>query len=101
MTDEQLSHDIAMGESAKAVLENEAFTTAFEALTQELTNKWQNSPVKDEAGREKCYQMLTAARAMKVNLESLILSGKMAQEKRQTLLERAKSSLPAWMSGSE
>lgn len=101
MSEEQLSQDIARGESAKAALENEAFSLAYEALINELTTKWQNSPVKDEEGREKCYLMLMAARAMRVNLESLILSGKMAQDKRQSLIERAKNSLPAWMTGSD
>lgn len=101
MIDEQLSHDIAMGESAKAVLENEAFQAAFEALTQELTNKWQNSPQNDAAGREKCYLMLTLTKAVRVNLESMLLNGKMAQDKRQSLLERAKNSLPVWMTGSD
>lgn len=101
MTEDDLSADIARGESAKAVLENEAFGLAFETLINDLTTKWQTSPPKDEAGREKLYLMLLMARAMKANLDSLILNGKMAQDKRKSLLERAKSSLPEWMTGSD
>lgn len=101
MTEEQLSTDIARGESAKEVLENEAFALAFDTLINDLTTKWQTSPPKDEDGREKLYLMLLMARAMKANLDSLILNGTMAQERRKSLLERARNSLPGWMSGSD
>lgn len=101
MTEEQLSQDIARGESAKAVVENEAFSLAFDMLINDLTTKWQTSPARDQEGREKLYLMLTLSKAVRANLESLILSGKMAQEKRKGLLELARSSLPEWMSGSD
>lgn len=101
MTEDQLSADIARGESAKAVIENEAFKLAFDALTNDLTNKWQNSPARDAEGREKLYLMLTLTKAFRANLESLILSGRLAQDKRRSLMERVQSSLPAWMNGSD
>lgn len=101
MTEEQISQDISRGESAKAVLENEAFQLAFDTLTNDLTTKWQNSPAKDAEGREKVYLMLVLIKAVRVNLESLILSGRMAQERRKTMLERVQRSLPAWMTGSD
>lgn len=101
MTEEQISRDISLGESAKAVIENEAYSLAYDALVNELTSKWQNSPVKDADGREKLFLMLTLCKAMKANLDSMILSGKMAQEERRRLSERLKDSWAALTSGNE
>ncbi len=78
---------------AKEVVENEAYIEAFEAIEQELTEQWKQSPARDQDAREKIWVMLKMLQKVKISLESTMDSGKLATkelEHRQTLVERAK-----------
>ena len=96
-----LELDIQLAEQAKGVLSNEAFTLAFETLNTELTTQWLNSPARDAEGREKLYLMVKLLSKVKINLESLVTSGKMAEIERRTLTQRARDSLSAWTDGND
>lgn len=78
---------------AAEVLQNESFQWALESIKQELTTSWQNSPARDDKGRELLWQHLAAAKNIEAALKSRLESGKVARlelEHKQTLLERAK-----------
>ena len=85
------------GDQAKLVLENEAFTAAFDAVEQEVTNQWQNSPARDQDGREKLWTYLMMLRKVKAQLTTTLETGKLARlelEHQQTLRDRARG----WLS---
>jgi hypothetical protein len=88
--------EVQMGEQARAVLENEAFKGAFDSLTNELVEQWKKTPARGEDDREKLYLMLRVAEKVRAHLESLMVSGRMAKEKR-TLQERMAASARAFV----
>lgn len=76
MTIEQRIYD---GNRAKEVLENEAFLAAFEAMEQDITDQWKNSPARAEADREKLWTYLQLLNKLRANLQSTMETGKLAQ----------------------
>jgi hypothetical protein len=94
MTDEERLH---RGNRAKEVLENEEFQAAFEAIENELTEAWKNSPQRDAEGREKLFQALTMLSKIKQSLTSTMDTGKLAllelQHKNPTMREKAREFL--------
>jgi len=52
-----LEQNLHRGSRAKEVLENEVFIDAFDTIEKELTESWKKSPARDEAGREKLWQL--------------------------------------------
>jgi uncharacterized membrane protein YccC len=75
MTHEQ---EAVLGARAREVLENEAFTSAFEQIEKELIEQWKNSPARDQEGREKLWVYLSMLRKVKSTLEQTMQSGKLA-----------------------
>lgn len=76
---------------AKEVLENTAFIGAFDAIEHEVIEQWTNSPARDSAGREKCWEYLMLLRKVKTHLTQTLETGKLAQievEHRQSLAQR-------------
>lgn len=67
------------GDRAREVLENEAFRAAFEAIEQDITDQWKNSPARAEADREKLWTYLQLLNKLKGNLQSTMETGKLAQ----------------------
>jgi len=98
LTDE-LGARLSLGHDAQAVLNSEAFAAAFDTLTKELQEAWQNSPVRDAAGRESLYLQIRLLEKVKINLVSLVTDGTMAQQvlasrtKMQQMADRARD----WM----
>jgi hypothetical protein len=93
MTDEQR---LALGNRAKEVLDNEAFTAAFNEIEQELTQAWKTSPQRDSEGRERLFLALTMLAKVKASLTTTMETGKLALmelEHKKTLAQRAKESL--------
>src|SRR5574337_1296579 len=88
------------GSRAKDVLENEAFSAAFDAIEQELVNAWKSSPARDAAGRENIWTYLHMLHKLKAQLVSTMETGKLAQldlEHKRTLVERAKAGMSSWL----
>ncbi|MES2187962.1 MAG: hypothetical protein V4505_25650 [Pseudomonadota bacterium] len=89
-----IEDDLHLGGRAREVLENEAYIAAFDAIKQELIGKWENSPVRDEDGREKLWLMLWSLNKVQAALSATMDSGKLARAElnhRQSLADRAKS----------
>lgn len=85
------------GDQAKLILENEAFTAAFEAIESEVIEQWKNSPARDEAGREKLWTYLQMVQKFKAQLTQTLETGTLARlelEHKQSMAERARG----WLS---
>lgn len=81
------------GDQARLVLENEVFQQVMDDIKTELTDQWKQSPVRDQEGREKIYQLLRLAEKLEANLKTRLETGKLARlelANNQTLMERAK-----------
>ena len=81
------------GDRAREVLENEAFDQAFTDMKTEIIEQWTNSPVRDQEGREKLYQLLRLADKLKANLQTSLETGKLARlemDHQESLLKKAK-----------
>ena len=91
-----LEQRLFSGDRAKEVLENEAFTTAFEAIEKEVIEQWTNSPARDAAGREKLWTYLMLLRKVRTQLVTTLETGKLASlelDHRQSLKDRARQFL--------
>lgn len=92
MTEEHLYR----GNRAKEVLENEEFTRAFDAIEEELTQAWKNSPQRDADGRERLFLALTMLSKVKASLTQTMETGKLALlelQHQKSMAEKAKAYL--------
>lgn len=84
------------GNRAKEVLENEQFQAAFDAVEQDIIDKWTNSPARDAAGRESLWQYLMLLRKVKAQLTGTMETGKLAEldlKHKQSMLDRVRTGL--------
>lgn len=92
----ELEQRIYNGDRAKEVLDNEAYTAAMAAIKTEVTEQWQNSPARDQEGREKLWLMLKLADKLEAALRTTMETGKLAQLDllhKQSLAQRAKAAI--------
>lgn len=85
--------EIYLSNRAKEVLENDAYTAAFESIRQEILNQWNTSPARDVDGRESLWLMNSLLTKLQLTLESTMQGGKVAAadlRHKQTLIQRAK-----------
>jgi hypothetical protein len=71
--------ELARANRARDVLENEAVIAAFEALEQDLLDKWKSSPARDAVGRESLWNYLQMAYKLREQLTKTMEAGKLAQ----------------------
>src|SRR5574337_289256 len=91
---------IHAGTQARDVLENEAFTQAFEAIEKDLIEAWKSSPARDAAGRESIWTYLHLLNKLKTQLTTTMETGKLAAlelDHKRTLLSRAKAGMSSWL----
>jgi hypothetical protein len=88
--DDKTEYEIARGERALQVLREPLLQEAVIEIERELTEQWQNSPVRDVEGREKLYLTLLCLKKVQRHLESVVETGKVAQA---TLAQRVGQSL--------
>lgn len=77
------------GLSAKAVLENPAYTDAYQIIEDGLVSKWKQATTPEE--REDCHRMLRVLAKFHAVLDSTMRSGKLAEDvirKRQSFAEK-------------
>ena len=70
---------VAKGNDAKNLLTNPLFQECFQALEARFTSTWQTSQPGDSEKREAAYHQLNALNMIKAEFESMITSGKLAQ----------------------
>lgn len=87
---DRAEYEIARGERAQQLLTDPLLVESFEAVEQELMQRWQNSPVNDAVGREKLYLTLMCLRTAHRHLNTVLETGVMAKA---TLAQRAGQTL--------
>ena len=95
----EITQRIYSGARAQEVLDNPAFSEAFDDIEKELLEKWKSSPARDEQGREKLYLMTFLLSKLKMNLEASIFNGKQAQldlQHQRSIAERVKDAKSAF-----
>jgi len=85
-----LEEEIAKGNKAAEVLRNEEFQSAFEDLAEYYMEQWQRSEPDEEELRERLYIAVGTLSHIKMHLESIMMTGKMATEQ----IEAGRASRP-------
>lgn len=88
MSDGKLNTELGRAAEAQAILDNALFQEAFEILRSSYTDAWLNSPARDEQGREKIYQFMTALKAVEDHLVSVVQTGELAKTQLEDLRTR-------------
>lgn len=89
-----LEQRLYQGDQAKLILENEAFTNAFDAIEKDVIEQWKSSPARDEEGREKLWTYLQMLHKLKASLTTTLETGTLARvelQHKQTLADKAKA----------
>src|SRR5574343_1759152 len=94
-----LEQEISRGNLAKVVLDNPIYQEAFSQLREQILREWQESPARDQEGREKLWTSLKLLERTKVNLEQVMETGKLAriQLQEQSAIEKAKQFAKDWI----
>ena len=71
---------ISQGNAANALLQSTEFSEAYENLEDKYINAWISSSADDEKKREQCYVSLKVLSEIRLELESMINSGKIAKQ---------------------
>ncbi|HEY8085440.1 MAG TPA: hypothetical protein VIE69_07540 [Methylophilaceae bacterium] len=75
----ELETRISRGSRAKEILDSDIYLGAFAEIKQEILEQWEQSPARDEQGREKLYLMLAMLAKVQVALTRVMDTGKLAQ----------------------
>lgn len=78
MTD-KTEQEIHRGEQAARLLNEPLIAEAFATIEQELTEQWQNSPARDQEGREKLWLSLKLLHRVRGHLTNVMETGQIAQ----------------------
>jgi hypothetical protein len=81
----KLNKAIYDADQANLVLENEQFKRAFAMIQQEIIDQWKQSPVRDQEGRERLWNLLQISQKFKLTLESTISTGTLAKRELSVL----------------
>lgn len=91
MADEsELHREAARAQHAKALLEDETLTRAFDTLRDQYREAWEATAPNDSASREKLYLAMRTLPAVRKNLETLLMNGTIAHRQLANLEEDAK-----------
>lgn len=83
-----LDDEIRRGQQAREVLDHPLYQEAFNTLRAELVQQWERSPARDTEGREKLWLMLKSLERVGAHLESHMVTGQLAAQERQSMLQR-------------
>jgi hypothetical protein len=91
-----LEQRVAAGGRARDVLDNPAYTEAYQAIEQELINEWISSPARDAQGRDNLWTYRQMLRRVQSQLAQTMESGQLARvdlQHKRSLMDRARESL--------
>ena len=71
---------ISQGSSAESLLQSPVFSEAYENLEDKYINAWIASNPSDEKHLEQCYVSLKVLSEIRLELESMMNSGKIAKQ---------------------
>jgi|TARA_R100001126_G_C4729309_1_gene103072 exo-beta-1,3-glucanase (GH17 family) len=76
----KLRQDMNRGEKAQALLRNEILIETFDFLEKQYHDAWANSSVDQNEAREKVFMMLQNLQTVKQHIESVVITGKLAND---------------------
>lgn len=76
---DKTEYEILRGQDAEQLLAHPLLVEAFELIEKELTDQWQNSPARDQAGREKLWLTLRLLKRLQVQIRSVVETGQFAK----------------------
>ncbi|WP_035655068.1 hypothetical protein [Bradyrhizobium sp. STM 3809] len=90
MTDEgRLERTAARGLRAKALLDDELLTGAFDALEARYSAAWRQTVIDDVAGREKLFLAINIVGKVRDHLGAILANGKLAEAELKELAQTA------------
>lgn len=81
-------------EKARAILESDLFTSAFDNMRLAILARFEETPLRDLEGLSQLRMMLKLLHDVRLNLERAIADGKMAAE--DLKWERERGSMLSW-----
>ena len=72
--------DIELGEKARSVVQNEAYTQAFTTVRDLYTQSFINTAEDESAKRERAYMAIRMLEEVQAHLESMMDKGKLAKQ---------------------
>lgn len=95
MTDEfKLNREVARGDRAKAILDDEIYQEAWREVEAAIIQKWRECPIRDRDGAHELKLMLKLLEDVHGHINTVMQSGKMAamqleaEKKRKEQLRR-------------
>ncbi|MGY3451002.1 hypothetical protein [Bradyrhizobium sp. USDA 4353] len=90
MTDESmLQQTAARGVRAKALLDDELLSGAFDALEASYSATWRQTLIDDVAGREKLFLAINIVGKVRDHLGAIVANGKLAEAELRELAQTA------------
>jgi len=86
------AQDLKRASDAARLLEDKEMVAAFAAVRDELLRRIEEAPIRDREAVHECKLMLKLLGDLRLNLQSVINTGKMIQA-RQTMLDRARKGI--------
>jgi hypothetical protein len=80
VTPQTVEDVVAQANEAETLLQSPVFVESCELLEDKFINEWISSGVGDEMKRERCYMSLRVLSEIKLEIESMINSGKIAKQ---------------------
>lgn len=85
-------NDIARGEAARRILDDEIYQDAVAQVRQSILDKWAGSPIRDVEGQHELKLMLHLLGSLERTLKNIMETGKLERSK----LEQARDALKRW-----
>lgn len=90
MIDEiKANNEMSRGARAKALLDNELLTEAFTILEAAYVERWRQTHIDDERGREKLFIAVNVVGKVKAHLSAIVGDGKIAAKQLDDLARDA------------
>lgn len=86
--DPKLLQEISRGVKAKQLMENPLLQEAFQTIRSNLHDKFEGSKDGDSQARERIWMMLKVVNEVERHLETVVDTGRMAEQQRESLLKR-------------
>jgi|TARA_R100000781_G_scaffold78495_2_gene48657 hypothetical protein len=80
VTPKSIEERVAQGNEAETLLQSPVFIEACDLLEDKYVNAWISSGIGDEQKREQYYLSLKVLSEVKLEIESMINSGKIAKQ---------------------
>ena len=85
-------NDIARGDAAQRILDDEIYREAFTAVKENIFKKWADSPIRDTEGQHELKLMLHLLESVESALRNVMLTGKLERNR----LEQVKDAMKRW-----